>query len=224
VRRDEREGGQVHCGSSRRTSVKRYVTRSGKCVQIPPPLCHNCATACEAVALLLGPCRGPASPQAGVSARAGCKRARCRSLEELGQFCGAVAWECAAQVGTEASIVSTGALAMGHERDFADEVAVGQSVDLCPPRRTSAEPSTMTKNSWPRSPCLVRTLPWGRSISSASFAILSRSRFERLAKSGTRLSSVSSASGTTYSMRVLSSADRAVSLATTQALGSIACR
>jgi hypothetical protein len=29
---------KIHVGSSRRTSVKRYVTRSGKCVQIPPPL------------------------------------------------------------------------------------------------------------------------------------------------------------------------------------------
>src|SRR6266545_6083444 len=190
-------------------------------VQNPPPLCHNCATACEAAALLLAPCRGPASPPAGVSARAGCRRARCRRLEELGQFCGAVAGECAAQVGTEASIVSTGALAMGHERDFVDEGAVGQSVDLCPPRRTSAEPSTMTKNSWPRSPCLVRTLPWGdRSLGQLRDPL--EVAFRALGDERHPLEQRLERGRHTYSMRVLSSADRAVSLATTQALGSIA--
>jgi class 3 adenylate cyclase len=39
----ERFGG--HVGSSSRTSVKRYVRRSGKCVQIPPPLLKRPADA-----------------------------------------------------------------------------------------------------------------------------------------------------------------------------------
>jgi hypothetical protein len=34
--RVEKSEAEAHVRSSRRTSVKRYVTRSGKCVQIPP--------------------------------------------------------------------------------------------------------------------------------------------------------------------------------------------
>jgi hypothetical protein len=37
VRRDEPEA-EIHFGSSSRTSLKRYMTRSGKCVHIPPTL------------------------------------------------------------------------------------------------------------------------------------------------------------------------------------------
>src|SRR6266571_2098815 len=51
VRGDELEM-EIHFRSSGRTSVKRYVTRSGKCVHIPPPLSRK-RPANEAVAQTL---------------------------------------------------------------------------------------------------------------------------------------------------------------------------
>jgi hypothetical protein len=50
--------------------------------------------------------------------------------------------------------------------------------------RTSTVPSIKTKNSRPRSPSLIRVLPCGKSISSASEAISASSRFEQLENSG----------------------------------------
>jgi hypothetical protein len=55
---------------------------------------------------------------------------------------------------------------------------------------TSASPSSSTKNSRPRDPCLVISLPSRRSISSAICAICASWRFERCANRGTfRISS-----------------------------------
>ena len=58
-----------------------------------------------------------------------------------------------------------------------------------PLRRTSALPSSRTKNCRPGSSSLISTLPSARSISSAIFATSPSARFERPPKSGTRLSS-----------------------------------
>src|SRR3954470_23738462 len=60
---------------------------------------------------------------------------------------------------------------------------------------TSASPSSSTKNSRPAAPCLVSSLPAGKSISSAICAISPSSPREQLAKSGTRFIS------STFSLR-----------------------
>src|SRR5919201_1189460 len=65
---------------------------------------------------------------------------------------------------------------------------------LRPPRRTSAAPSTTTRNSLPLSPSVVSVLPAGRSTSSASEAISCRSRFESPWNNGTVRSSSTFAS------------------------------
>src|SRR6266536_2665645 len=59
---------------------------------------------------------------------------------------------------------------------------------LRPFRRTSASPSSRTKNWRPGSPSRISSFPAGRSISSAIFAISFMPRFETPPKSGTRLS------------------------------------
>ena len=58
---------------------------------------------------------------------------------------------------------------------------------LRPLRRTSTSPSTITKNSRPRSPSRISTLPSRRSSSSAICAIRCSSCFEQCSKSGASL-------------------------------------
>src|SRR4051812_23669647 len=64
---------------------------------------------------------------------------------------------------------------------------VSSVLTFLPLRRTSALPSSRTKNCRPGSSSRIRTLPSARSISSAILATSLSARFERPPKSGTRL-------------------------------------